>query len=139
MRRRHFIALAGIAPLAGCGIFRRDRSTGVATGEAATDPRPLVQQVTRLEVDPLPFGAIVRATGLPPRQGYYEGELVRVPSTDRGILAFQLRAYAPHYQTQVVNARSREIVVATFVPADRLEGVREVRVSGQVNALYARR
>jgi hypothetical protein len=76
---------------------------------------------------------------LPPRQGWYDGQLIRVPGAGDAVLSFQLRAFPPHYQTAVSSARSREIVVATFVSTDRLAGVREVRVSGQLNALTARR
>ena len=140
------MALAGIAPLAACGTrlnpfnwFGRGEETEIVPAEAVVDPRPLVPQVTRLVVDPHPSGAIIRATGLPPRQGWYDGALLRVPGTEPGVLGYQLRAYAPHYQTLVSTPASRELVVATFVNSDTLAGVREIRVSGEFNALSARR
>lgn len=147
LRRRHFLALASILPLAACNSQLNpfnwfgggQRSEEIAPPEVIVDPRPLVPQVTRLVVDPHPSGAIVRVTGLPPRQGWYDGALVRVPGTEAGVIAFQLRAYAPHYQTLVSTPQSREIVVATFVNTDQLVGVREIRVSGQLNALSSRR
>jgi hypothetical protein len=139
--------LAGLAPLAACNSRYNpvnwfgggQRSTEIAPPGAVLDPRPIVPQVTRLVVDPHPSGAIIRVTGLPPRQGWYDGELVPVPGTDATLLSYQLRAYPPHYQTLVSTPRSRELVVATFVSADKLAGVREIRVSGELNALSSRR
>lgn len=141
------MALAGIAPLAACGtrlnpfnwFGRGEETEEVVAADAVVDPRPLVPQITRLVVDPHPSGAIVRVTGLPPRQGWYDGALLRVPGTEPGVLAYQLRAYPPHYRTLVSTPASREIVVATFVSDDRLAGIREIRVSGGLNALSSRR
>ena len=96
-------------------------------------------QVTRLEVDRHPSGAIIRATGLPPRQGWYDARLVRVPNAEPGVLAYQLRAWPPAYQTAVSTPRSREITVAEFVSEGRLASVREIRVAGELNALASRR
>ncbi len=147
MQRRHFIALAGLSVLAGCGtrlnpmnwFGRGRRAETIEPVEARLDPRPLVPQVTQLSVDRHPSGAIIRATGLPPRQGWYDADLVRVPDAGTGVLAYQLHAWPPSYQTLVSTPRSREIVVATFVSNDRLAGIGEIRVSGQANALVSRR
>jgi hypothetical protein len=147
VRRRHFIALTGTVMLAGCSSNLNpfnwfgggEEVVMEGTSVVVLDPRPLVQQVTRLEVDTHPAGAIVRATGLPPRQGYYDAELIRVLDHPPGVLTFQLRAFAPHYQTQVSTQQSRELVVATFVGHDLLDGIREIRVSSATNTLSARR
>lgn len=141
------MALAGIVPLAACGsrlnpfnwFGRGEETEEIAPSGAVVDPRPLVPQVTRLVVDPHPSGAIVRVTGLPPRQGWYDAALLRVPGTEGDVLAYQLRAYRPHYRTSVSTPQSRELVVATFVSTDRLSGIREIRVSGELNALSSRR
>lgn len=120
--------------------FGRGRRVAmVEPAEVSLDPRPLVPQVTRLEVVPHPAGAIVRVTGLPPRQGWYDARLVQVPGTDPGVLAYQLHAWPPAYQTLVSTPRSRELQVATFVNDDLLAGIREIRVAGALNALSARR
>ena len=42
----------------------------------ANDPRQLVAQVTTLDVAETAGGAIVRANGLPPTQGWWKAELV---------------------------------------------------------------
>ena len=147
MRRRQFIAVAGILGLAGCGTrlnpftwFGRSREVEtVEPAEVRLDPRPLVPQVTRLVVDARSPGAIVRATGMPPRQGWYDARLVRVPGTEPGVLAYQLHAWPPSYRTLVSTPQSRQVAVATFVNEDTLAGVREIRVSGQLNTLVSRR
>ena len=139
--------MAGLAALAGCGsrlnplnwFGRGERAEMVEPVEVRLDPRPLVPQVARLSVDRHPSGAIIRVAALPPRQGWYDGRLVRVPNAEPGVLAYQLHAWPPSYQTLVSTPRSRELVVATFVSTDRLAGVREIRVSGELNTLVSRR
>ena len=56
--------------------FGKSKSEQVQVVEAVPgDPRPLVQQVTALEVARQPGGAIIHATGLPPTQGWWEAAL----------------------------------------------------------------
>lgn len=98
----------------------------------------LVSQITELRVEQAPGGAIIRATGLPPRQGYYDGELVLVNAED-GVLSYQFAISPPPGQTRVSTQRSREVVIAQFVSSQRLEGVRQIRVSAAANALAVRR
>ena len=43
---------------------------------ALSDPRPLIAQITELEVERAAGGAIVHATGLAPASGYFGAELV---------------------------------------------------------------
>ena len=147
MQRRHFIALAGLAALAGCSSRLNPftwfgggrRAERVEPVEVRLDPRPLVPQVARLDVDRHPSGAIIRVAGLPPRQGWYDAQLVRVPDAGADVLAYQLHAWPPSYRTLVSTPRSRELVVAAFVSTDKLAGIREIRVSGELNTLVARR
>ena len=154
MRRRHFIALAGIAGatgLTGCvrvgrsrlnpfNWFGRGEEIAAVTPEGAVvDPRPLVPQVIRLEVESNAEGAIIRVAGLPPRQGWYDAALVRVPTAEPDVLSYQLRAQPASDATLASTPPSREIVVAAFVSDQRLRGIREIRVSGALNALAARR
>ena len=46
----------------------------------------LVAEVVTLEVAPIPEGAIVRANGLPPTQGWWEAELVAQPVDENGVI-----------------------------------------------------
>ena len=85
--RRHVVLGLGFA-LAGCAGVRKSklnpfnwfkksepRETIVLPGES-TDPRALVETVLSMTVEPMPGGAIVRARGLTPTQGWWDAELV---------------------------------------------------------------
>jgi hypothetical protein len=137
--------------LAGCGGFRDSRLNplnwfrparqAVVTDLAARpqDPRALVAEVTGLKVEPHATGAIVRATGLPPTQGYWEAELVALPLDDQGRLVFEFRIFPPLYPQPEGTPWSRQIVVATSLSTRKLEGVRVIVVQGASNALSSDR
>ena len=151
MKRRQFTALGGLALLAGCGRVARlnpfawfGRGEPVGTAPAlvvheAEDPRVVVDQVVALHVDRTPGGAVVRATGLPSRQGWHSAGLVQVASGEPGVLLYQLRALSPVAPTPSSLPRSRELVVATYLSEQELAGIRQIQVSGSRNALVARR
>lgn len=151
MNRRHFMGLGGIVLLAGCGraarlnpftwFGRGEPARRVEPVEVATveDPRPLIDRVTRLEIARTPGGAIVRATGLPPVQGWHSAGLVRSGTDEPGLLAFQFRALPPVQPQRASRPESREIVVATYLTDQELAPVREIRVSAARNALASRR
>lgn len=109
-----------------------------AVGTAA-DPRPLVAQVLSLSVDAFPGGAIVRATGLPPTQGFWAGELIRIDGEDPSVVTFRFVAVPPPEPSRVSTQQSREIVVGTSLSRIELEGVREIVVQGATNARATRR
>jgi len=103
LRRRHFIALAGLATLSGCSTnlnpfnwFKRSepRETIVLPGEK-TDPRGLVETVLSMQVEPIPGGAIVRARGRNPTQGWWDAELVKQDVDEQGVLVYEFRLLPP--------------------------------------------
>ncbi|MDJ1015104.1 MAG: hypothetical protein QNJ35_01230 [Paracoccaceae bacterium] len=107
-----------------------------------TDARPLVEQVTSLEVERTPGGAIIRASGLPPSQGWYDAELVpenRDAEPVGGILSFTLRAVPPADPRRVSTVQSRELVVGRFVSEITLASTREIRVIASRNIRTSRR
>ena len=150
--RRLFLLGAGTLVLGACARvgesrlnplnwFGRDSNeeTIVAVTEDA-DPRPLVSQVTSLAVERTPTGAIIRATGLPPTQGWYAGALV--PETDGpvgGVLAYRFRAVPPDSQTRVSTVQSRELTVGVSISAPVLAQTRVVQVIGARNVRSVRR
>ncbi|WP_428544182.1 hypothetical protein [Profundibacter sp.] len=105
------------------------------------DNRALVQQVVSLSVDKTPGGAIIRATGLPPTQGYWDAELVPENGEEpvKGVLTYQFRIEEPIDFQRVSTPQSREVVVARFVSNIKLDGVRQIRVVGAKNARSTRR
>ncbi len=111
-----------------------------APAEIDTDPRPRVAQVTSLTIEPTPTGAIVRATGLPPTQGWFAAALV--PETDEpvnGEMVYVFRALPPEEAQRVSTVQSRELSVARSLSQQDLAATRLVRVVGAQNALVARR
>ena len=106
---------------------------------APTDARALVAQVTALKIDPYPGGAIVRATGLPPTQGYWSAELVPRDVDDKGRLVYDFRIFAPTTPAAPGTPFSRRITVAANLSTIKLADVKTIVVQGANNALSARR
>jgi hypothetical protein len=104
-----------------------------------TDKRPLIAEVVVLKVEPYPGGAIVRATGVPPTQGYWDAELVALPVDDQGRLVFEFRIFPPAIPAATGSAYSRQITVAATVSDFKLQGVTSIVVQGSGNAMAARR
>jgi hypothetical protein len=144
-------ALAALLGLAGCGGINLNPFTWFGGGgeEVRTlenvdlgsqdDPRPLVVRVTSLAVEPVPGGIIVRATGLPPTQGFYEAGLSSDGAPENGVLSLALRAVQPPERQAVSSEASREVVVGYYLADRELDEVRVIRVRGGLNALTARR
>ena len=103
------------------------------------ETRALVTQVLTLKIEPYPGGAIVRATGLPPTQGYWEAELVAQPVGEDGKLIYEFRIFPPITTAAAGTPYSRQVVVAASVTDIKLAGVSEIVVQGESNALSARR
>jgi hypothetical protein len=153
MTRPLIAALAGLVLLSACSGFSQSNwnpvnwfggSNEVAVakplpeGATPADPRPLVEQVLSMSVERYPGGAIVRATGLPPTQGYWDGELAQDPVKD-GRLTFRFVLIPPPYAARVSTQQSREVIVGTSLSDKQLEGIREIVVQGARNARSSRR
>lgn len=151
MPARQIIALFLCVTLVGCGGFRDSRLNPmnwfgrsepretIVLPETAADPRPLVAEVVSMTVEPMAGGAIVRATGRTPTQGWWQAELVAMPLTEDGVLVYEFRLLPPITQTDVNTPQSREVTVAHYISDIRLEPVREIVVQGASNARAARR
>ncbi len=106
---------------------------------APEDPRALVQTVLSLVVEETAGGAILRATGLPPTQGWWDAELVPQPVDENGRLVLEFRIFPPIEAKRTGTQPSREVVVALFLSNIKLDPVREIIVQGETNARAARR
>lgn len=148
---RRLVVLGLGLTLAGCGglrdsrlnpfnWFRRSepRETIVLPGEEI-DPRGLVDTVLSMDVEPIPGGAVVRARGLTPTQGWWNAELVARDLGDDGVLIYEFRLLPPLGKTDVNTQQSREIDVAIYISDVKLQNVREIVVQGASNARSARR
>lgn len=151
-RARALILVLGAAlALGGCERLAGSRLNPLnwfqAAGPAAPvvlytppeDRRLLVTQVTELKIDRNPNGAIVRATGLPATQGWWQAELVELPQEDEGRIVFEFRLYPPVAPMPAGTPTSREITVAAALSNIELDGISTIQVQGATNALSARR
>jgi hypothetical protein len=134
--------------LAACGSIRESRlnpfnwfgrsqaaaPATLAQPGAAVDTTPLVAQVVSMSVEPLAGGAIVRATGLSPTQGYWAGELVPRPLDENGRLVFDFRLAPPPEPKRVSTEFSRQVSVAAYLSDIKLSEINEIVVQGQLNA-----
>lgn len=146
-------ALAALVALTGCGSVSLNPLRWFSSGEDRVvlhpqggfredvDYRDLVEQVTFVTAEPNLGGILLRATGLPPRQGYWNGELVSrtnfVPVD--GVLELQFRISEPVGSTDVNTPRSREVDVGLYLTRHKLAGVREIKIVGQLNSRSIRR
>ena len=154
-RRAVILTLAMAVALSGCGLgqsrlnpfnwFRSGPQTETLDPvplQRNRDRRPLVAQVTHLVVERTPGGAIIRAIGLPPEQGWYDAELVNEDRDGKpidGVLTYSFRAFPPRESTRVSTVQSRELTVAVFVSDITLASTRQIRVTGALNSRTARR
>ncbi len=150
MRRTVLAAMGAVFLVAGCGVMRESRLNPFnwfgrgeprETVQAATpqDARLLVEQVLTLSVDPYSSGAIVRAKGLTPTQGWWDAELVARPVDENGVLVFDFRIFPPIEATPQGTPQSREVTVAISLSNVKLDGLTEIVVQGANNALSSRR
>ena len=106
------------------------------------DTRPIVAEITQLDVERTPGGAIIRVTGLPPTQGWHGASLVNVDPDGQpfnGVLSYSLRALPPDAPTRVSTRQSRELTAAVFVSDILLSNVRVIQVTGARNSRISRR
>ena len=151
MTRSLTVALAAVLLVASCGAVRESRlnpfnwfgrsqpAATIVTVEQAADPRPLVEQVIAMSVEPYSGGAIVRATGITPTQGWWDAELVEAKTDDPTQIVLEFRLIPPLSQTDVNTPRSREITVAKSFSPTALEDIRQITVQGATNARTTRR
>jgi hypothetical protein len=122
--------------------FGRSEATQVAVvpGEVI-DPRGLVEQVTELEIAREPGGAIVRATGLPPTQGYWSADLVAENGGEPvdGVMTYRFVVFPPVTRKPVSTQQSRELTAATYLSNIKLASIRQIVVVGASNSRSSRR
>ncbi len=149
MRFRLFIAVLTLTALTACGgfggklnplnWFKRSAPTEVITLDEPVDSRPLVEDVLSMAVESYPGGAIIRAKGLPPSQGWWDAELVAQPVDENGVLVLEFHVFPPIAAADVINQQSREISVAYNLSNIKLEGISQIVVQGAKNARSSRR
>ncbi len=104
------------------------------------DIRPLIPVVSTVVLERTTSGVILRATGVPPTQGWFEADLVSETRGEpvSGVLTLDFRAVPPAGQTLQSTQQSREIVVGRFISSFDLAKIREIRVVGETNVVTVR-
>lgn len=105
------------------------------------DRRLVVDQVTSLRLERTTAGVIVHATGLPPRLGYWDAELVAENDGEPvdGVMTYVFRIATPRWATNASTPYARTVQVAEFISNAALRDVRTIRVVGDRNVMTARR
>lgn len=152
MKRPLLAVLALTMVLASCGSARNSRFNPMnwfggsqsepTLGEisAAIDNRALASQVTQMALERTPTGAIVRAEGLMPTQGWWDAELV--PESRRpvdGVMTYRFVVAAPRGAARVSTQQSRLVTAAAILSNADLELIDQVVVIGAQNTRRARR
>ncbi len=154
MTLRLTLALCCTLILAGCGGFRdsrlnpfnwfgRSQATALEplVPAAQADARALVAEVVDMQIDVLPGGAILRATGRAPTQGWWQAELVlrEGAEEDPARQIYDFRIFPPLTSNPSSTPQSREVTVALYLSDIDLNGVASITVQGAANARAVRR
>lgn len=105
------------------------------------DNRALVAQITALTIEPTSSGALVRAEGVTPTAGWWDAQLVS-PSLGRlegGVLTLRFVAAAPREPAPDTGVQSRTLIAVYPVPAQLLDAISEIVVTGETNSRRTRR
>jgi hypothetical protein len=123
--------------LGGCGktnlnplkwLSKSRKDAQVEVYAAPVDPRGLIATVVTLEIEPLRSGVLVRATGLPPTQGFWDAALVPLPNDGSDHLVFEFRIFPPSVPAADGTQVSREITAAASVTTFDLSGITVIEV-----------
>ena len=152
MKSSLLVTLSLVVVLGGCGAIRDSRLNPfnwfgrsapveqvLLPTTAAEDPRALVDDVLSLDIEAFPGGAIIRAEGRTPVQGYWDAELVARPIEKEGVLIYDFRILPPISATDVNTPRSRQVAVAVSLSDIKLEDISQIIVQGARNARAVRR
>ncbi|QBF32107.1 hypothetical protein [Thalassococcus sp. S3] len=101
-----------------------------------------IDRITELTVEPVPSGAIVRATGIAARQGAYLVQLT--PQTEdgpdeNGVMSYTFDVVYPVAGTPVGTEFSRRVSVAQSLSNEDLSRISVIRVVARDNARETRR
>ncbi|MDZ7906439.1 MAG: hypothetical protein U5N55_12170 [Cypionkella sp.] len=142
---RPITALTILSLLAGCSGFSgsklnpvnwfgpREKTYTEFSTQRPADPRPLIETIIEARVEPLPSGALVRATGRAATQGYWLADLVVNPVDEAGNLVIDFRVIPAQAGAAISSPRSREITAAVSLRADTLARAKRIIVRGAGN------
>lgn len=166
MRRQVIISGLVLSLVAGCASVRESRfnpmnwfgsSEPVAAAQAGqpvqvrktlaprkgypvfVDTRALAPTISEMQMVKSASGAIVTATASLPSTGYYDAELVAVPTGSADTLVFEFRLRAPTKAAPAGTPAQRKITAAKSLSNAEISGIRTVIVKGADGARQVRR
>jgi len=146
MKRVLILGLVMGLTLAACGktdlnplrwLSKARKGAVVETFVPPADPRGLMDKVVGLQIEPVRTGVLVRATGMPPTQGFWDAALVPLPNDGSGQLVFEFRVFAPTVAASAGTTATRQITAVASVTNFDLTGVTSIEVKGSQNAMSA--
>jgi hypothetical protein len=161
MQRRYVLSILAALPVAGCarisgsglnpfnwfGSARRSRRGNRTEKTPLVDPsrigaaaetRPLIAQIESMQIDRIPGGAIVTATGIAEGAGYYDAVLLPA-GNENGVLTYDFHAQNPAVPVAGPTVSSRRITVAVTLTNTELAGIRTITVRGALNVASSSR
>jgi hypothetical protein len=139
------IALIALTMVSGCSRISQSRINPLNwfspkeakvilfSTERPADPRPLIDMIVDAALEPLPSGALVRATGRAARQGYWQADLLVNSVDEAGNLIIEFRAIPVQGGGTDSPARSREVTAAVSLRADTLASAKRIIIRGAEN------
>jgi hypothetical protein len=119
-----------LSPQRRASIFRAEKDTNYY-GQ-------FVGEVSEMLIERRPGGAIIRATGIVNRQGFYDVRLVQNEAeTTETVATYDFKAM--QLRGNVGTEASRSVTVAVWLTDNQLAGVREIRVKAARNVRSSRR
>jgi len=106
--------------------------------EVVQDDSIVLATIDSAVMEPARFGSILRVTTTTPTQGYHGARLApigRVEPDENGMIQFELRGQQPDSVQPTGPARTRQIVVATFIPQAVRDQTRVIRVISRLRVV----
>ena len=150
MKTKHYLAMTMmLILLSGCSsnlnplnwFGNNNDETTIDPIAAENERRPVVAEITALALERTPGGAVIRASALPPTQGWFAAELVSADPDGEpinGVLSFAFRAVPPPEAARQSAPQSRVLTAAVVVTSDTLANTRVIQVSGSQNSRSVR-
>ena len=132
-------------PLTWFSVFSSDEGLVALEPEGGwpedQDRRIAISQVSALSIERTTSGAIIHASGVPPRLGYWDAELVAENGgePDNGVLTYVFRISEPRWSQGTGTPYARTVEVAEFLSNSQLKDIRSIKVVGERNSMTARR
>ncbi|SFI67544.1 hypothetical protein [Celeribacter neptunius] len=103
------------------------------------DTRPLAPAISDVQVVKSASGAIITASAALPSTGYYDAELLRMPSDQPGVAIFEFRLRPPAEAAPTGTTAQRRITAAKSLSNAEIAGIRTIIVKGAEGARQVRR